>query len=353
MQSGREDALEERYAIKFCFTLWKNTTGTYEMLQTAFGISCMNRASVFEWHKRSKEGREFDVNYSRGTEDTEDLREVCPKGAQRRSERKTLSWLQGDGRADQFRSRSSWCSGDLRWKLDLLLWSRDQETKFPVEACWLSQTQEGHTEQIHPQTFDDPFFDTTGMIYMHWVPTGQTVNKEYYVEVLRDFRKRFRWKRPAFFKSGPWHFQHDNAPVNNSILVTDYLTKMGIKTVPHPPYSPDLVLCDFWLFPKFRGCRYETIKEMKKAVTKVIDMLTQEDFHGTFETLLERHNKCIAAGGDYFKGDLSFMCVLSIKMPIRKKSGNLLCACICINRIGHLIANKDWHAIKYDRLNQI
>ena len=40
------------------------------------------------------------------------------------------------------------------------------------------------------QTFDDPFFDSTGMIYMHWVPTGQTVNKEYYVEVLREFRKR-------------------------------------------------------------------------------------------------------------------------------------------------------------------
>ena len=44
-----------------------------------------------------------------------------------------------------------------------------------------------------------PFFDSTGMIYMHWVPTGQTVNKEYYVEVLREFRKRFRRKRPALF----------------------------------------------------------------------------------------------------------------------------------------------------------
>ena len=74
--------------------------------------------------------------------------------------RKTLSWQQGDGRADQFRSRSSWCSGDLRWKLDLQLWPRDQETEFPVEACWLSQTQKGQTEQILPQTFDDPFFWT-------------------------------------------------------------------------------------------------------------------------------------------------------------------------------------------------
>ena len=94
-----------------------------------------------------------------------------------------------------------------------------------------------------------PFYHSTGMIYMHWVPTGQTVNKEYYVEVLREFRKRFRRKRPALFKLGQWHFHQDNAPVHNCILVTDYLTKMGIKTVRHSLYSPDLASCDFWLSP--------------------------------------------------------------------------------------------------------
>ena len=78
---------------------------------------------------------------------------------------------------------------------------------------------------------------------------------------------------------------------------------MGINTVRHSPYSSDLAPCDFWLLPKHRGCRYETIEEMKEAVTKVIDTLTQEDFHGAFQKLLERYNKCIAAGGDYFEGD--------------------------------------------------
>ena len=77
---------------------------------------------------------------------------------------------------------------------------------------------------------------------------------------------------------------------------------MGIKTVPHPPYSSDLAPCDFWLFPKLRGYRYETI-EMKEAMMKVIDLLTQEDFHGTFQKLLERYNKYIASRGDHFKGD--------------------------------------------------
>ena len=152
-----------------------------------------------------------------------------------------------------------------------------------------------------------PFFDSTSMIYMHWVPTGQTVDKGYYVEVLREFRKRFRRKRPALFKSGPWHFHQDNAPVHNSILVTDYLTKRGIKTLPQPSYSPHLAPCDFWLFPKLkeklRGCRYVTIDEMKEAVPKVIDTLTQEDFRGAFQKLLKQYSKCIAAGRDYFEGD--------------------------------------------------
>ena len=74
---------------------------------------------------------------------------------------------------------------------------------------------------------------------------------------------------------------------------------MGINTVPHPPYSPDLASCDFWLFPKLRGCCHETIDNMKEAVTKVIDTLTQEDFYGAFQKLLEWYN-------------------ISIKVPIRK-----------------------------------
>ena len=78
---------------------------------------------------------------------------------------------------------------------------------------------------------------------------------------------------------------------------------MGIKTVPQPPYSQDLSPCDFWLFPKPRGCRYETIEEIKEAVTNVSDTLTQDDFHGAFQKLLERYNRWIAAGGDYFEGD--------------------------------------------------
>ena len=183
-----------------------------EYLQTAFRPSCMNWASVFEWHKRFKEGRES---------------------------------VRDDVR----------CGGSKEVNIPELI---GQKVRVRIRG--------------------------------------------YYVEVLRKFSKRFLGKRPALFKLGQWHFHQDNAPVHNSILVTDYLTKRSIKTISYLPYSPDLAPCDFWLFPKLRGCHYETIEKMKEAVTNVIDTLIQEDFHETFQKLLERYNKCIAAGGDYFKG---------------------------------------------------
>ena len=165
----------------------------------------------------------------------------------------------------------------MRWKVDLLLWRRDQETEFPVANpltnSWWSLF--GHAPGSH------------------WTDSQRGI----LCWGIKGVQERFIGKRPALVKSSQWHFHQDNAPVRNSFLVTDYLTKMGIKTVTHPPYISDLAPCDFWLFAKLRGCRYETIEDMKEAVTKVIDTLTQEDFHGVFQKLFDRYNKCITSKG--------------------------------------------------------
>ena len=163
IQSGREDTLEERHAIKFSFKLGKNARETYGMLQTAFRPSCMKRAWVFEWHKRFKEGKES-VGMMRGVWGV----------------RKSIY--------------QSWLAKGLG--LGLLCWGfKGVQGEIPSE--------EASTLPIGSVAF----------------PPGQS-------------------------------------PVCNSILVTDYSTKMGMKTVPHPPYNPDLASFDFWLFPKLRGCRY-------------------------------------------------------------------------------------------------
>ena len=224
MQSGREDTLEERYAIKFCFKLGNNATETYGMLQTAFRPSCMNRAWVFEWHKRFNEGREsvryyerygrskevrtpeligqiknfmdkdrrvsietisaqFDVNV--GTVHTiipEELKmqKICAKFVPRvlREDQKERHCHDSRKMVDLINSDPAVLDAlvtcDESW-----IYSYDQETKFPVEACWLSQTQEGQAEQIHPQTFDDPIFwqheHDLHALGSHWTDSQQGI----------------------------------------------------------------------------------------------------------------------------------------------------------------------------------
>ena len=278
------------------------------MIQTAFRSSCMNQESVFGWHKRFKKGRQsvrddercgrskkvrtpeligqiknfmgkdcrvsietisaqFDVSV--GTVHTiihEELkmRKICTKFVPR-----VLREDQKERHCHDSREMVELINSDPA-VLDALvtcdeswIYCYDPETK-------KQSSQRKHAGSPRPKKARQSKSTHKHLIIHFWTAlawstcTGfplDTVNKEYYVEVLREFRKRFRWKRPALFKSGQWHFQQGNAPVHNSILVTDYLTKMGIKTVPHPPYSPDLAPCDFWLFPKLkeklRGCRWD------------------------------------------------------------------------------------------------
>ena len=154
-------------------------------------------------------------------------------------------------------------------------------------------------------------------------PLDRQPTRKYYVEVLREFRKRFRRKRPALYKSGQWHFHPDNAPVLNSILVTYYLTKMGIKTVPQPPDSPDLAPVTFGYSLSSRknleAVVYETIEEMKEAVTKVIDTLTQEDFNGAFQKLLERYKQVHCSRRRLLRRGLEFHACTIYKSAHTKK----------------------------------
>ena len=98
---------------------------------------------------------------------------------------------------------------------------------------------------------------------------------------------------------------------------------MGIKTFPQPPYCPDLAPCDFWLFPKLRGCHYETIEEMKEAVTLVLDTLTQEDFHEAFQKFLERYKQVHCSQRRLLRKGLEFHVCTINKSAHTKKSGNL------------------------------
>ena len=225
MQSGREDTLEERYSIKFCFKLGKNATETYVMLHTALQVSCMNRASVFEWHKRFEEGREsvrddercrrskevrtpeligqiknfmdkerrvsietvsaqFDVSV--GTVHTIIHEELKMRKIYAKFVPRVLTEDQKERRWHDSREMVELINSDPA-VLDALvtcdeswIYCYDPETK-------RQSSQWKHAGSPRPKKAREnksthkllmiPFFDSIGMIYMHRVPTGQTVSK--------------------------------------------------------------------------------------------------------------------------------------------------------------------------------
>jgi len=108
------------------------------------------------------------------------------------------------------------------------------------------------------------FPNVGGIVHREFVPPEQTVNQEFYFEVWRRLRENVRRKRPELWRSGDWFLLHDNAPAHTSLSVTRCLASLGWTVVPHPPYSPDLAPCDFFLFPtikkKLKGMRFATVE---------------------------------------------------------------------------------------------
>ena len=84
------------------------------------------------------------------------------------------------------------------------------------------------------------FFDIRWVIYIYWVPEGQTVNQVYYKNVLTTLREHVRRRRPDMWKNASWILHHDNAPAHNAPSLKSYLAKNNIPVMEHPPYSPDL-----------------------------------------------------------------------------------------------------------------
>ena len=113
---------------------------------------------------------------------------------------------------------------------------------------------------------------------------------------------------PTLLKSGRWHFHQDNAPVHNSILVKDYLTQMGIKTVPYPPYSPALGPWDFWLFPKLKGWRWKRL--WRRSLARSLKRNSIGSSRGCWKG---------TAGGDYVKRGLEFhVCTINKSAHTKK-----------------------------------
>jgi hypothetical protein len=89
-------------------------------------------------------------------------------------------------------------------------------------------------------------------VHPSYAPEGQTINKEYYLEVIHHLRDAVRLKGLDLWAACNWQLHHDDAPAYSSHLIQSFLAKDGIPVVHQAPYSPDMAPCDFWLFPKLK-----------------------------------------------------------------------------------------------------
>ena len=130
------------------------------------------------------------------------------------------------------------------------------------------------------------FCDIQGIILNHFVPPKTTVTGNYYASVIKsDLLPAINRKRRQLMRSGIL-LHHDNAPSHSSRVILDNIKELDIEILPHPPYSPDLAICDFWLFPnlknKLPGERYESKEELRRTVDRYLQDMSLDGLHYVF-----------------------------------------------------------------------
>ena len=149
-------------------------------------------------------------------------------------------------------------------------------------------------------------FDTEGIVHNEFVPPGQMVNGKLYCDVLRGLRENIRCKHPGKWCNNSWALNRDNAPAHAS-LVRQFLASTKMTVIPHPPYSPEIAPCDFFLFPKIKfklnGPHFDSMEEIQTKLQNVMKTLTRNNFQQCFLSWKSRWDCCINAKGAYFKED--------------------------------------------------
>jgi len=192
-----------------------------------------------------------------------------------------------------------WCfQYDPETKRQSLQW-KTQNLPWPKKAC---------TFQSQVKTMLVCFFDHKWIVHYEFTAQGQMVNQQCYLEVLTWLRESVQRKRPGLWPD-KWILHQDNAPAHDALRVREFLAKNPITKMDHPPYSPDLAPCDFWLFPKlknaFKWQRFADLSDIKRNVKTLLRGIPENDFQDCFRQWHHHLTKWIAPWGEYFDGDSS------------------------------------------------
>uniref|UniRef100_A0A672HAL3 Mos1 transposase HTH domain-containing protein n=1 Tax=Salarias fasciatus TaxID=181472 RepID=A0A672HAL3_SALFA len=306
---------DQRASIRFCFLLGKTASETLTMVQEAYKDGALGRTQVFEWYGRFKRGEMSTEDQPRSgrpasSRPQEKIREVeAMVLADRRRTVREVSTLTGvpwsscqeilsqdlglrrvaakmvpriltpeqkAARADVCREILQHIEEDpgLLGKVIMAdeTWRHacDPETK-------QQSSQWRHPDSPQPKKARQSWSAVKAMLICFFDTTGV----DHDIQVLRRLREAVRQKRPELWRDGEWWLHHDNAPAHRALCVMQFLVKNGMTLLPHPPYSPDLALCDFFSFPK-----------------------NEERAEGAEICWKTRMQRCIQTSGDYFEGGL-------------------------------------------------
>ena len=196
-------------------------------------------------------------------------------------------------------------SGDETW-----VYGYDPETKF-------QSLQWKHPEPPRPKKASQVcsnvkvmltyFFDSRGIEHHEYAPEGQTINKEYYLEVLCRLQDAVQRKQPDMWAANNFQLHHDNAPAHTAHVIQAFLVKSNMLLVRQASYSPNLTSSDFWLFPKLqltlKGRRFQSRENIMKKSTKELQSIAKVEFKRCFQKWQKRREKCVYHHGKYFEGD--------------------------------------------------
>ena len=156
--------------------------------------------------------------------------------------------------------------------MDLPAQSTHQKAEPRMEECIVTKIQKGEGVQVQNQGDTDRFFDVHGIVHAEFLPQGQTIHQHVYKNILRCLMCSVREKRRELWETRSWLLHYDNAAAHNALEIREFLAKNNIAVPEQPPYSSDLVPCDFFLFPKLneviKGTRFQASEAIKTAVTR-------------------------------------------------------------------------------------
>jgi [histone H3]-lysine36 N-dimethyltransferase SETMAR len=203
-----------------------------------------------------------------------------------------------------------------QWRLDEILTADEcwicwkQTAKRQSSHTWRKKNQPPSTiarvSRFAKKTMFTIFFNSGGGVYVDWLDQKKTIDSQYYIEnCLMPAFEEIKKKRP---KSGLKGIKllHDGARPHVKDTTEIYIQSSQIQIIDHPPYSPDLAPCDYWLFDKIKNHlrtldEFKSAEELADAVTSFLSTIDHSEFIKTFQKYKERLEWCLSVKGDYFE----------------------------------------------------